>query len=151
MSIFSFPAASIVKKLGERCAMCLGSMTYTLLSASFILPLKRAENPENKTLQGMYTFIYVSLLVCALILGWGASILWVGYGKYMSEIANDSNKGKYIAIFWAFSTSSLIIGSSLGAFLLKYFSPSTFYLILVGFNIIGALLFLVLPTPPPQK
>jgi len=116
---FSFPAASIVERLGEKCAMTVGGLCYVLYCAAFILPLKRTENPENETLQNMYWHIYVSLIVGAVLVGFGASILWVAQGKYISALANESNMGMFNAVFWAFMMGCLIIGNALGAYVMK--------------------------------
>jgi len=47
---FSFIAAGIVRKLGDKWAMTVGGLCYVLYCAAFILPLKRTEYPENETL-----------------------------------------------------------------------------------------------------
>jgi len=74
---FSFPAASLVEKWGEKRTMTIGGLCYVFYCAAFILPLKRTEQPENETLQGMYWHIYFSLIFGAVMVGFGASILWV--------------------------------------------------------------------------
>jgi MFS family permease len=50
----------------------------------------------------MYNTIYGLILAAAAINGFGASILWVAGLKYLSECANDDNKGLYNSIFWGF-------------------------------------------------
>ena len=66
-----------MQKLGDRFSLVLGSLCYVTFLGAFILPLKRAEYPDNETLQNMYWFIYISLLIGATLCGFGASILWV--------------------------------------------------------------------------
>jgi len=42
----------------------------------------------------------------AAINGFGAGILWVAQGKYISQCASDLNKGLFNSYFWAFFMSS---------------------------------------------
>lgn len=75
--ICSFVAAPTVHALGDKWSLILGSLTYAIYTASQILPVLRSENPDNKTLAGMYNFMYGLILFTAALNGWGASILWV--------------------------------------------------------------------------
>jgi len=56
----------------------------------------------------------------------------------------------FMAIFWAFMMGCLIIGNALGAYVLVYFTASTYYVILTVFCTVGSLFFLILPKPIPQ-
>ena len=47
---FSFISPAIVKKLGDKCSFVTGALCYSGYTASFILPLKRSEFPEDKVL-----------------------------------------------------------------------------------------------------
>ena len=107
----------------------------------------RSEYPENKTLQSMYSFIYVFQLLSAILCGFGGSILWVAQGKYISQCANDSNKGLYNAVFWAFLMTALVVGNALGAFVIARFKASVFFILLTGVCLVAALFLLVLPKP----
>jgi MFS family permease len=100
--ICSFISAPVVMKLGPRLSMLFGAMTYSIFIAAFILPIERNDHPDNQTLQGMKTFIYCLLIFVAALNGIGASIIWVAQGKYLSECANETNKGLYMSIFQAF-------------------------------------------------
>jgi hypothetical protein len=95
----------------------------------------------------MYNTIYGLILTAAAINGFGASILWVAGLKYLSECANDDNKGTYNSIFWGFFMCSQVVGNLMGAFLLVSFSEVLFFVVLSGFCALAALLFLTLKTP----
>ena len=131
--------------------MSLGSLCYVFYLGSFILPLMRSEFPNNGIMQStaMYWFIYVFQLVSAIVCGFGASIFWIAEGKYISELCNDKNRGMFNATAWVGLMFSAIVGNAIGAFVIKKFKPSTFYIVLTIFCLIAALYFLLLPKPIP--
>lgn len=90
-------------------------------------------------------------MVTAACCGFGAAILWVAQGRYISRIATDENKGTYFSIFWAFFMSSLIIGTLFGTFVLKHTNSFNFYCLMTLVNFMAALFFLFLrPIHPTQ-
>ena len=70
----------------------------------------------------MYTLIYVLILFTSAVNGAGASILWVAQGKYISECANEDNKGMFNSIFWIFNLGSMVTGNLMAAYVLGSFS-----------------------------
>lgn len=76
--------------------------------------------------------------------GFGASILWVGQGRYISRIANDSNKGTYVSIFRGFFMSSSIIGTIFGVLVLEVTDTFNFYCIMTIQCFLASLFFLFL-------
>ena len=147
--ICSFISAPIVTKLGPRLSMLFGATTYSIFIAAFILPIERNDHPDNKTLEGMKGFIYGLLIFVAALNGIGASIIWVAQGKYLSECANERNKGLYMSIFQAFMQMCLIFCNVIGAFLIDSVPLTTFYIVLTGLVCLSALLFLFLRKPIP--
>ena len=99
----SFIATPIVKKCGERASMFMGALCYTFYIASFVLASVPDQYPNTSISK---TLIQVIILIAAAINGFGAAILWVGQGRYISLCANDENKGMFNGIFWAFFMSS---------------------------------------------
>ena len=81
-------AAPIVNKLGEKKSLMVGCGTYVLYIGAFIPPCEWHENPDDG-LGADYYIMYVALLVCAAITGFGAAIAWVAQGKYLASISND--------------------------------------------------------------
>jgi len=122
-------------------------MCYVTYLGAYILPLKRTEYPDNETLQGMYWFIYVSLLVTAAICGFGASILWVAQGQYVTKCATDANKGLFNSVFYACLLTSMSLGNILGAVSISKLNPSGLYIMFTCFALIASFYFLLLPEP----
>jgi len=58
----------------------------------------------------------VLILTAAAINGFGAAILWVAQGQYISMCANETNKGQFNSIFWAMLMCSGVIGNLMAAF-----------------------------------
>ena len=117
-SFCCFIATPIVNKCGERFSMTVGALCYTLYTASFILSSAPTKYPDADTGLFNRSFIKFVIILTAMICGFGASILWVAQGRYISRIANESNKGTFNSIFWAFFMSSQLIGALFAAIVL---------------------------------
>ena len=84
------------------------------------------------------------LLSTAAINGFGAAILWVAQGRYISRIATDENKGTFNGIFWVFYMSTQLIGALFAAIVLQNTNPFTFYCIMTAICLLASLFFLFL-------
>jgi len=104
--ISSFFATSLVKILGEKTSLLTGAICYSVYVASFIMAALRAANEDSNAFIYQKGFIKSVILVAAAINGFGASILWVAQGKYISECADEKNKGLFNSVFWAFFMTS---------------------------------------------
>ena len=141
-----FIATPIVNKCGERFSMTVGSMCYTFYTASFILASLPGQYPEDASnWYASKDFIGFTNLFGAACNGFGAAILWVAQGRYISRIANDSNKGTYNSIFRAFMQVSGIFGALFSALVLKNTNTFNFYSIMTAIGILASLFFLFLP------
>ena len=102
-----FIATPIVNTCGERFSMVVGALCYTLYTGCFILASGRNKYSDQDDLWLFNkSFIKAILLISAAVNGFGAAILWVAQGKYLTSIANNENKGTYNSIFWAFFMSA---------------------------------------------
>ena len=122
-SICSFFATPFVNKCGERVSMTLGALCYTLYTGCFVLASAPSYFDDRDSWDPSYWafnkgFIKAVILITAAINGFGASILWVAQGRYISRIASDENKGTFNSVFWAFFMSSQIVGSLFAAVVL---------------------------------
>jgi MFS family permease len=63
--------------------------------------------------------IEVLIVLTGAINGFGAGILWVAQGKFISECACDENKGFFNSYFWCFFMSSNIIGNLVAGLILR--------------------------------
>lgn len=139
-----FFATPIVKKCGERASLFMGALCYTFYIASFILAAAPTQYPDANITS---TLIWVVILIAAAINGFGASILWVAQGKYISICANEENKGVFNGIFWAFFMSSQVFGNLMGAFVLANLTYFTFYCVMTGLCVGASFFFLLLSKP----
>ena len=86
-----FIATPIVNKCGERFAATIGSFCYFLYVASFMLASASIKYPEKAADLWILDkgLIEATIYITAAFNGFGAAILWVAQGKYISRIAND--------------------------------------------------------------
>ena len=75
-----FLATPIVNKCGERFAMVVGAMNYSLYTGSFILAAAPARYPDEAADHWALKdgFIKFVIILTAVFCGFGAAILWVG-------------------------------------------------------------------------
>ena len=131
-------------------SLVIGAFCYTFYVASFVLPAFKTQLPDSQSWLLNQNFIRSLILVAAAINGFGAAILWVAQGQYISMCANEKNKGEYNSIFWALFMCSAVIGNLMGAFVVANVKQSTFYIVLTAFCIASSLFFLLLKQPIPQ-
>ena len=82
-----------------------------------------------------------------VIVGFGAALLWVSQGEYVSSCASEETKGFYFGHFWALYMSAQIFGNLIGALLIRQTSGIWFFLIMgiiMMFPVVG---FIFLKTP----
>lgn len=77
-----FLSTALVYKLGSKRSMVVGGLCYVLWMACSILPLAYKSQAQWYRL-----FVYGLFLITAVMNGFGASILWVGQGKYIKEFS----------------------------------------------------------------
>jgi hypothetical protein len=100
-----FFAPVIARKLGPVRGLVLGGCTYVLFMVSFIY------------------MVAPVVLVCACIIGCGASILWCSQGMMLTQCTNDTNKATYSSLFWGIFNLCVIPGNVVGHFLLMEKKP----------------------------
>ena len=137
-----FIATPIVNKCGERFSMTTGALCFWLYVSSFLLPSASIKYPDVEIDKAL---IEAVILVAAAFNGFGAALLWVSKGRYISRIANEENKGTFISIFWAVYMACAIVGVLFGAIVLKNTDAFTFYISNSTICLLAALFFLFLP------
>ena len=122
--------------------MITGALCYWLYVSSFLLPSASIKYPDVELDKGL---IEAGILVAAAFNGFGAALLWVSKGRYLSRIANNENKGTFNSIFWAVYMACGIVGVLFGAIVLKNTDAFTFYISMSTVCLLAALFFLLLP------
>eukprot|EP00347_Sterkiella_histriomuscorum_P006770 403351494 len=149
--ICSLFSTGIVKKIGTKTSLVVGSLCYSFWIFSFLSPAF-AIHAENKDFflfrRG---FVYFSLVFTAAFIGFGASIIWVAQGRYVSICCPPEKKGFFFSYFWIFFTSSIIVGNITSSVILQHLRESTFYVILVCIGVTGSMTFLLLTDPPESQ
>ena len=102
----SFISAAIVNKIGIKISLLIGGLCYFFWVFCFLAPAYKSVYPDSDIFLFKKGFIYFISLFSAAINGFGAGVLWVAEGKYLSECASDLNKGFFFSYFWAFFMSS---------------------------------------------
>ncbi|KAI9209690.1 major facilitator superfamily domain-containing protein [Polychytrium aggregatum] len=137
-------SSTIVKLLGSRRTMMLGSICYLVLEICNIIAV---QNSTNELIQ------YMLLMPSSVLLGLGASILWTGHGKWMTELSTKETMGTYSGIFFGIYQSSIILGALLPALLLIVKIPTvTVLAITTSLGFVGVLLMeFICHRPMPEE
>ncbi|CAG8722356.1 4710_t:CDS:2 [Cetraspora pellucida] len=90
-------AGPIVNKIGPSISLALGGLTYALYSGSLLY--------YNHLQKDAFP------IVSGAILGLGAALLWTGQGAIMLSYPPESDKGKYIGLFWVIFNLGGVLGS----------------------------------------
>jgi MFS family permease len=95
----AFTSSFIVKKLGAKASLFWGATCYSFWILCFLPPSYYPENKDSGSFLFNRTFIIVLTFFSAAVDGFGAGILWVAQGNYISECATDDNKGFFFGLF----------------------------------------------------
>ena len=93
-SIASWFAAPIVSKIGPRFTLILGGSCYVLFTAQIIYP--------NDIL--LYGF--------SAIVGFGAAMIWVAKGNFLTLNSDENTMTRNSGIFWVMIMTSSLIGNT---------------------------------------
>lgn len=92
-------APAFCARANDRHVMILGALAYSLFTASLIVGIQWA------------------ILLASAILGFGAALLWVAQGSFLTACSCQHNRGRYAGIFWmGFQLSA--IGGPLASFVI---------------------------------
>ncbi|KAH6762443.1 Major facilitator superfamily protein [Perilla frutescens var. hirtella] len=110
-AVFSLVASMVVKKLGSKNALVLGTTGYWLFIAANLKPS------------------WFTMVPASLYLGFAASIIWVGQGTYLTSTANShANEnnlhegtviGKFNGVFWGMFACHQLVGNLITLALLR--------------------------------
>jgi MFS family permease len=95
----AFFSGSINNKLGSRLTLLLGTTGYSLYIGAYL-----AMNIHP----GAGPFV----IAAGAILGVCAGLLWTAQGSLMLSYATESQKGKFIGLFWAIFNLGAVVGAS---------------------------------------
>jgi MFS family permease len=132
VAVFVFFGTPLVQLLGARLAMFLGALCYVAYIASLILVV-----PDV-------------VLIMSVVIGFGAAVLWVALGVWVTQNSTQTTRGRNMGIFWSVFQVSNVLGP-LSTFLIfpRLRSESVLF---AGFTVCGvvgvSMLLLLRPIDP---
>lgn len=151
----------LVSKLGPRASMLFGSFTYALFTAAWI-PMSICP-PPTEGVEPKCTWGNISLnllYISSVIIGVGASILWVAQGVFIAKLSatyetdygepKDNRLGYFNGMFWMIYQGNQFVGNMLAAALSQAGVEN--WIIFLTLSIVcltGCFLFLFLRKPIP--
>lgn len=98
-SIFS---TSIIKVIGYRACLVIGSFTGSFIQFVSLLPAYRANNLESDAWYYKPIVVYTVVIFAYFLNGIGSSLIWIAEGKYISGCSTPETRGFYFGYFWAY-------------------------------------------------
>merc|ERR1711871_1722851 len=87
-------APGICARLGDKWTLVVGAFCYSIWIAS----LTRPDVPAI-------------VILASIVIGFGAAILWVAQGSYLTKQGDDTNRGRLAGTFWGIFQISGILGN----------------------------------------
>jgi MFS family permease len=148
-------APAFIKKFGLRSMLILGSIAFTLVVISQVLPaMYQQSQDEPGKYDGKWFQSFIDkkaiqtiLVASAVISGLGAAFIWVSQGAYMSMCTHEQTKGFYFGYFWVWYMSAQIIGNLAGAILILDSPGPNFFFIMGIFSFFVCFGFCFIKTP----
>ncbi|KAF9552989.1 MFS general substrate transporter [Agrocybe pediades] len=98
-AVGAFFSGSINNKLGSRLTLLLGTTGYSLYIGSYLA-------------MNIHPHAGAFVIAAGAILGICAGLLWTAQGSLMLAYATESQKGKFIGIFWGIFNLGAVVGAS---------------------------------------
>ena len=127
IAVSSIMSTALLKKLGTYKCLIFGGFGHFCFVFAQIFPAIKYDHPDNDSFITSNGFITGLLIICALINGAGAALIWVSNGNYISECATPKTKGFFYGFFWIVYMMSQVVGSLIGAAILKSGKQQTFF------------------------
>ena len=127
IAVSSVMSTALLKKLGTYKCLILGGFGHFCFVFAQIFPAMKYDNPSSDSVFTSDAFITGILVVCALINGTGAALIWVSNGNYISQCATPKTKGLFYGFFWIVFMSSQVVGSLIGAAILESGKDQSFF------------------------
>ncbi|KAI5799921.1 major facilitator superfamily domain-containing protein [Geopyxis carbonaria] len=96
-AVFGFTAGTFLNYFGARSTLAFGGIGYSVYAASYL--------SYNHTANVGFC------IFAGTFLGFCAALLWCAQGTVMMSYPTESEKGRYIGLFWAIFNSGGVIGS----------------------------------------
>jgi len=126
-----FMASLIVKWLKPKKSMVIGSVFYVIWVASAMIPITFENFP--------WGIIYVLFILTGLLNGFGASLLWVGQGVYISWLSH--HKSKNYGTFWSIFMGSQLLGNLIAAVIIGKIGLLPYFISITLIGMIGVYMF----------
>ncbi|KAH0603610.1 uncharacterized protein H6S33_007269 [Morchella sextelata] len=96
-AVFGFVAGTFLNYLGAKPTLAFGGVGYAIYAASFLC----YNHTENRPF----------VIFAGALLGVCAALLWCAQGTIMMSYPIESEKGRYIGMFWGIFNTGAVIGS----------------------------------------
>jgi hypothetical protein len=118
----------------------LGMMIYTE-----IIPAWKAES-EGSFLMKDSTVKNI-LILGNLVAGFGAALIWVAQGDYISLCSTEMTKGFYFGYFWVWNKMAEVLGNLIGALAITKMSQNGFFILMSMIMTVPSAMFMFLKNP----
>ena len=139
--LWCIPGPRIVKRLSCRASLMVGGGTYVLYILANLTHFLLHYN--NVLSSSSYDGFYL-LVPTALVLGFGAAILWSAQGTYLTNVAGQEELGKYNGIFFFIFQSTQIVGNLISALVLGKTASGVYtksevvlFIVFVALSVVG--------------
>jgi len=128
---------AIIGKIGVVKSIVLSGVLMSTFSFSLIIIGWRGQFDHAEALAShgaLWHFFYskttarVILIVGNVLTGCGQGIIWVAQGEFVGMCATEETKGFYYSLYWGLYMMSNILGSFVGAFMIRLSSGPSFYI-----------------------
>ncbi|KAF8810320.1 hypothetical protein BYT27DRAFT_7222059 [Phlegmacium glaucopus] len=96
---FSIPSGSINNQLGSRLTLLLGTTGYALYVGSYLA-------------LNIHPQVDGFVIAAGVLLGISASLLWTAQGSLILSYPTESQKGRFISIFWCIYNLGGVVGAA---------------------------------------
>ena len=135
---------SLIANWKYKTALVVGSLGFIFTMVAGVLTTACDKNSEYFWCSN-HSYIYALNIGCSFINGATEPILWLSANAYVTGCTNETNKGRYIGIFWSFVSAACVIASLLTALCIKFLGQFQFFVGALGFTCLASIMFALAP------
>ena len=140
-------APGLIKDWTYKTGIFVGSLGFIFTLVAGVMTTSCYPSGEYVWCESVHYILAINI-VCSTLNGFTAPILWLSVNSYITGCANESNKGRYMGIFFSFVFTASLTGGLTAAVIIEHFGQFIFFLIACILACVAACMIVIVPDIP---
>jgi len=146
-------SAKIMEGWSYKKSVFLGSVGYIfpLAAGVFTAQCEVVNGSQPPSFCGNLVIIHAANYAGNFINGISAAVLWIGVNQYVTACSNESNRGRYMGIFYGINAFSGVFGNLMSNRVIHALGKSSFFIVCTALVLLAVAMILFAPSVPKYE